>query len=204
MADSSAQESSYDELAYPGQPVPQSHLSRLAAVGLLFGMRPPAVDGCRVLELGCASGANLMPMADAYPQSTFVGIDYSRGQIDVGRETVSSLGLKNVTLERQDIARLDADLGEFDYIICHGVFSWVGHPLQETILDVCRARLAPQGIAYISYNAYPGWHLRKIIRQAMLVSAGQGTIEQRVGARAGCSTFWRSPSPAIRARMRGC
>ncbi len=143
-------------------------------------MQPPRIDRCRLLELGCASGANLMPIADAYPNSEFVGIDSSRVQIEAGRQVVAALGLKNLRLEQLDIAEVDERLGQFDYILCHGVFSWVVRPLQETILGVCRARSAPRGIAYISYNAYPGWHLRTIIRQAMLQSAGQGSVDQRM------------------------
>ena len=172
----------YDRLAFPGQPVTQTHPSRLAAVGLLFGMRPASIDRCRVLELGCAVGANLVPLAEAYPQSTFVGIDYSERQIEAGRRVVDLLGLANLELKTLSIADVDRHFGEFDYILCHGVFSWVGRELQEKILKVCRQRLAPQGIAYISYNAYPGWHFRKIIREMALHAnpSGRTAIDECV------------------------
>ena len=157
----------YDEIPFPSQPLPLSHPDHLAALGRLFGMQPPPIDRCRVLELGCATGGNLLPMAERLPDSHFVGIDYSQAQLIEGQRTASQLELHNVELRHADIADLPDDLGPFDYIICHGVFSWVSPALQDKILGICRGALTPQGVAYISYNTFPGWHVRSVIRELL-------------------------------------
>src|SRR5262249_13699905 len=149
----------------------QTHPDRLATVATLFGMRPAAVDCCRVLELGCAAGGNLIPMAQALPGSSFLGIDLSARQVAEGAKVVAALGLTNVALRRQRILDVDESWGTFDYILCHGVSSWVPAPVQDRILHICSANLAPAGVAYVSYNTYPGWHLSGMIRDMMCYHA---------------------------------
>ncbi len=158
---------SYDEVPYDSHPFAQTHPDRLATVGTLFGMRPTAVDQCRVLELGVASGGNLIPMAEEFPNSQFVGIDLSERQITEGKGIIQTLGLSNIELHHADIADIDHTFGNFDYILCHGVFSWVPTAVQEKIFEICANQLTAQGIAYISYNTYPGWHMRGMIRDMM-------------------------------------
>ena len=103
----------------------------------LFGMSPPPLKGCRVLELGCANGANLLPMAISLPDATLRGIDLAPAQVDAGRGVIRSLNLTNVSLEAMSITDIDDDFGLYDYIICHGVYSWVPADVQEAILRVC-------------------------------------------------------------------
>lgn len=158
---------SYDEVPYPSFPYTQTHPDRLATLATLFGMQPPAVEHGRVLEVGCAGGGNLIPMALALPESTFVGIDLSARQLADGWEMVEALGLKNVALKRLNIMDMPPDLGQFDYIIVHGVYSWVPPAVQDKILTICKQHLAPNGVAYLSYNTYPGWHMRGMIRDMM-------------------------------------
>lgn len=158
----------YDELPYEAQPFPQSHPDRLATIATMFGMRPAPVHGCRVLELGCAAGGNLLPMAEQLPESHFLGIDLSARQVAEGRALVDAAGLRNVELRHQSILDFDAAPGAFDYVICHGVYSWVPQEVQRKILAICTRHLAPHGVAFISYNTYPGWHLRGAVREMML------------------------------------
>jgi SAM-dependent methyltransferase len=158
---------SYDEVPYDSRPLPQTHPGHLAAVATLFGLRPPDPRHCRVLELGCASGGNLIPMALTLPGSTFVGIDQSARQIAEGQRLVTALGLGNVELKHQDILDVGDDFGLFDYIVCHGVYSWVPAPVQDKILTICARNLGPQGVAYVSYNTYPGWHLNHAVRDLL-------------------------------------
>ncbi len=159
---------SYDARPYPAHAKNQTHPDHLATVAALFGMRPPPVTRCRVLEIGCADGGNLIPMAYGLPESEFVGIDLSGRQIEDGQAMIDALGLGNISLAQADIMQIDAATCEpFDYIICHGVFSWVPHPAQEKIFEVCRRCLTPSGVAYISYNTYPGWHLKNVLRDLM-------------------------------------
>ena len=159
--------SGYDEVPYESHPFSQSHPDRLATLGTLFGMTPQPIDRCRVLELGCAGGGNLIPMAHALPESNFVGVERSTRQVADGLAMVEALGLKNIELRHLSIMDVEAGFGEFDYIIAHGVYSWVPNPVQNKILEICRRNLAPHGVAYISYNTYPGWHFRGMIRDMM-------------------------------------
>ncbi len=158
----------YDHVPYPALSYASSHPDRLAAIARLWGLTTPPVEKCRVLELGCAVGGNLIPMAYGLPESEFVGIDRSARQIAQGQETIRALGLRNITLYHMDIREVSAELGRFDYIIAHGVYSWVPAPVRERLLQVCRERLTPDGVAYISYNTYPGWHMIQMVREMML------------------------------------
>ncbi|MBN8920918.1 MAG: methyltransferase regulatory domain-containing protein [Rhizobiales bacterium] len=157
----------YDAVFYPGVAFEQTHPDRLATIGTLFGMQPAPPARCRVLELGCGVGANLIPMGAQFPQSTFVGIDLSAPTIAQGREQVAALGLSNVELVAGDIMQVDAAFGQFDYIIAHGVYSWVPQFVRDKIFAVYRECLAPQGIGFVSYNARPGSHLRDLGRRMM-------------------------------------
>ena len=161
------QASSYDELPYGDNCFPYTHPDHLAALGSLYGIDPPAVAHCRVLELGCAGGGNLIPMAAGLPAASFVGIDLSARQVAAGREIVNALGLSNIELVAMNLAEVDERFGTFDYVICHGVYSWVPEGVREKILDICAGRLAPGGVAYVSYNTYPGWHARGLARELM-------------------------------------
>jgi len=167
-----ARQNPYDAVLYPSHCFPQTHPDRLAALAALFGMQPARVESCRVLELGCGDGSNLIPMALGLPDSLFLGVDSARRPLERGRSIIAELGLANIALEQADILEISPDLGRFDYVICHGVFSWVPEEVRRKILAVCRDNLAPQGVAYVSYNAYPGWHIRRMVREMMLFHVG--------------------------------
>jgi tRNA1(Val) A37 N6-methylase TrmN6 len=131
-------------------------------------MAPADIRGCRVLELGCADGSNLVPMACALPGSRFLGIDLSRRQVTAGQEVVAALGLANIELRHLDIRDVDESFGTFDYVIVHGIYSWVPKEVQEQILSICSERLSENGVAYMSYNTNPGWRMRGLLRDMML------------------------------------
>ena len=158
----------YDEVPYPALVHPQSHPRVMGAMAALFGLDPAPVATARVLDLGCATGSNLLSLAAELPDATFVGVDLSARQIALGRERAHALGLTNLRLDVADLAD-DLDLGSFDYVICHGVYSWVAPPLQRRILAHLRRHLArPHGVAYLSFNTYPGWHFGDLVRQLLL------------------------------------
>ncbi len=159
--------SSYDDVPYDSHSFPQSHPDQLAVLAKLFGMDPPPVEHCRVLEIGCASGGNLQGMAQNLPDSRFVGVDNSARQIEQGQMLIERLGVTNIELKHMDLADVGPEFGTFDYIVTHGVFSWVPARLRDKILQICKTNLAPNGVAYISYNTYPGWHIRGIVRDMM-------------------------------------
>ncbi len=164
---------SYDEVPYADRVHPATHPDLLAVVGTLFGMSPAPPDRCRVLELGCAGGANLIALAQSLPGSRFVGVDLSPRQVEAGRQKVQALGLNNVELHAMSLVEIGEAFGRFDYILCHGVYSWVPAEVRERILAVCSANLMPQGIAYVSYNCYPGWHARGAAREMMCYRASR-------------------------------
>ncbi|MCU1257276.1 MAG: Methyltransferase type 12, partial [Bryobacterales bacterium] len=158
----------YDQVPYRGAPFAQTHPDRLAMLAHLFGMKPAPVERCRVLELGCTDGGNLIPMAMALPGSEFVGVDLAESPINSGRKTVRDLGLTNIDLRAGDLMDVGPDWGRYDFIIAHGVYSWVPPPVRDQTLRVAKQNLAPEGVAYVSYNAHPGGHLRRMIREMML------------------------------------
>lgn len=164
---------SYDDLPYESLPFRFSHPGHLATVGRLFGLKPPALETSRVLELGCAAGGNLIPLAEAFPEACFVGVDLSSRQVEDGRALIQGLELSNIELKAMSVTDIDETFGEFDYIIGHGIYSWVPDPVREAIMALCRSRLSDDGIAYLSYNTYPGWHISGMIREMMLFHASR-------------------------------
>jgi len=158
----------YDEVFYPGQPYELTHPNHLATIATVYGMQPARVERCRVLELGCGVGGNLLPMAFQYPSSEFVGVDLSGSTIGRGRQNIAALGLNNISLLHCDIINLDASFGQFDYIIAHGVYSWVPPEVREKMMTIFKHNLAPHGVCYVSYNAHPFSHLRNMVRDMML------------------------------------
>jgi methyltransferase-like protein/ubiquinone/menaquinone biosynthesis C-methylase UbiE len=158
----------YDEVPYPSHAFAASHPDLLYTLAQLFKLPAALPDNASILELGCAGGGNVIPLALQMPNARVVGVDLSARQIAEGQEKIKALGLKNIKLLAQDFQSIDQSFGEFDYILCHGVFSWVPEAAQHRILDICNERLTQNGVAYISYNAYPGWFMRGMIRQMML------------------------------------
>ena len=157
----------YGTVAYAGQSNAQSHPERLATVASLYGLLPPPVATCRVLEAGCGDGANLLPMAAGLPDASFVGCDLSPQAIALGREAIAATGLANVTLVESDLRELPESLGEFDYIIAHGVYSWVPPAVRDALFALAARRLSSNGLLFVSYNVYPGCHVRQAAWEIM-------------------------------------
>ena len=162
-----ASENPYDKVPYPNWTHRDTHPRQLEFVATLFGMQPTRINNCRVLEIGCAAGWNLLPMAHDLPNSSFVGIDLAATQITEARKLASEAGIDNIRFEQADILNVDATWGQFDYIVCHGIYSWVPENVREKILAICKNNLTENGVALVSYNVYPGWHFRGMIRDMM-------------------------------------
>ena len=158
----------HDTFVYPGFPYPETHPDRLAALAILHGLTPTPVEQCRVLEIACNEGANLIPMAYAIPTSEFVGFDLAGLRIERGQERIRELGIRNVRLFQGDLLEVGSELGQFDYIVAHGLYAWVPEPVREGMMALCGELLAPNGIVFVSYNALPGGHLRRMLREMML------------------------------------
>jgi 2-polyprenyl-3-methyl-5-hydroxy-6-metoxy-1,4-benzoquinol methylase/methyltransferase-like protein len=188
VSPSAALAATYDELPYADTSFRAIHPDRLAVMATLHGLHAPPVDACRVLEIGCGIGGNVLPMAEALPNASFLGIDISPRQIDLGRAAATELGLPNIEFRVQNLLELAPADGKFDYILCHGVFSWVPPDVQDGILRVCSRHLRPLGLAVISYNALPGWRaqmaVRDVLRMGARGAAGAGLVQQVRQARA--------------------
>jgi SAM-dependent methyltransferase len=163
--------SSYNQIPYQSPVKSEIHPARLAAVGRLCGMQPAPVDACRYLEIGCGDAGNLIGIAYYLPKSQFVGVDLAEVPIAAGEQMRSALAIDNLTLRAADLRDISAggnfDYAEFDYIVAHGVYSWVPAEVRDALLRVCRERLAPHGIAFISYNTLPGRFIRQYLRDLM-------------------------------------
>ncbi len=171
---------SYDEMPYDGGANSGSHPRRLATLGRVFGMDPAPPGRCRVLELGCSVGTNLIAMAYTLPHAQFVGMDLSESQIVEARRRAASIGLTNIRFEQADIMDFGANGETYDYILACGVFSWIPEPVRNRMMELCGTMLAPQGIAYMTYNIYPGWFMRQPLRDLMVMAAGDGPVATRV------------------------
>lgn len=159
---------SYDTLPYPSFTFPQTRPDRLSTIGLIRGIETALPDKCRVLELGCGDGTNLNSFAYCHPESTFVGIDLSTIHISDANAAKKELGLRNVEFICGDVTELTvSEIGKFDFIVAHGLFSWVPPFVREHILRIYSECLTESGIGYISYNAFPGFHLREAARGVM-------------------------------------
>ena len=147
---------SYDDLMYESKAFSQTAINNLEARARLMGLQPAPAANAKVLELGCSMGGNIITQALYYPDAEFAGIDLSGRQVAQGNAIIEKMGLKNVRLEEKDILTIDESFGKFDYIIVHGIWSWVPDAVKDKIFSICRNNLTEHGIAYISYNVYPG------------------------------------------------
>ena len=157
----------YDAVLYPGHALAQAHPDRLATMAKLFGMAPPDPSRCRVLELGCGDGLNLISVALGLTGAECVGIDLAAAGIRRGQAIIEEIGLRNITLRVLDIVDAGDDLGRFDFIIAHGIYSWVPAPVRDKLLTICKKNLSDNGVAYVSYNTYPGAHFRNLAAEMM-------------------------------------
>ena len=163
---------SYDELPYISGAFAETSPARLEALASFLSLTPPPSKTAKVLEIGCSYGGNLFPFAIANPQSKALGIDLSLVQINKAKELAEQMRVDNIKFMAKDICDLtDADVsdyGKFDYIVCHGVYSWVPDAVKDAILKTIKRFLSPNGIAYVSYNVYPGWKIKDTIRDFLV------------------------------------
>ncbi len=187
----------YDIVPYPSDAFPQTDPRRMACVARMFGLIAADPRKARVLELGCASGGNILPLAGRLPQAEFVAVDFSAVQIGEAERLAREYGIKNIRFEHMSLADIDAGFGLFDYIICHGIYSWVTPEIQAAILRVCHDNLCDEGVAFVSYNTYPGWKPREILRDSMLFHTRHIPYgPAKLASARGMLDFMRKTSPA--------
>lgn len=160
-------ESSYDEHPYISKTYYHTQPEKLKSNLRLLDFISPDLKNAKVLEIGCSFGGNIIPLAIENPEATVVGVDLSKVQVDEGNKIIDFLDLKNIKIHHKNILDYNEDFEQFDYIICHGVFSWVDETVQKGILKFIKKHLTKNGLALISYNAYPGWKSLEVSKDAM-------------------------------------
>ena len=154
---------SYNDVAYTSLPDAARHPARLATIGTLFGLDVAPLANCRILELACGDGLNIVPIAATLPNATLVGFDFAARPVARAQAMARDLGLSNIELLQLDLRELPADLGNFDYIIAHGLYSWIPANVRAHVLPLIKRHLAPNGVAFVSYNTLPGCHMRRTV-----------------------------------------
>ncbi len=187
----------YDAMPFYGDAVPHAHPAFLETVARLRGMQPAPAVRARVLELGCGVGTNLLPMAERYPEAQFLGVDLSGRQVEMAQAVARDCSLANVEFRQADVLQLGDELGEFDYVFTHGVYSWVDEAVRDKLLALSRQCLAEQGVAYVGYKTYPAWHQFEMIRAMMHYSSqsAHARAEKIAGARSALSALQGLLSP---------
>jgi SAM-dependent methyltransferase len=181
----------YDEVPYASVPIEWTAPERLALASRLHGGPRPRLEGYRALEIGCGAGNNLVPLAFFRPHASFVGVDGAETAIARARAFAGSVDVTNVAFVHATIDEIDeidavddgaADVeGTFDYIIAHGVFSWVPERSASALLSLGETRLAADGLLYLNYNVRPGWNVRGVVRRFL---CEQTTLAEGLAARA--------------------
>ena len=154
----------YADLGYLSQPFPYASAPFLESYARLLGLSPAPASTARILEIGSSYGGNLISQALFYPQATFTGIEIAPTQVSVGKTYIDQLGITNLDLLEGDVNESHDHLGTYDYIIAHGFYSWVDEETKNNFLRLCKEHLAENGILYMSYNTYPGWHKMDSVR----------------------------------------
>ena len=158
-----------DDLPYVRHFIADLSPARLRLVAALNGLEPPPDVDFDYCELGCAHGDTLVALAAAYPEARFLGVDLSAAHVASAKRLARDGAVENVGVLERDFADLvSEDIGEFDYIVAHGVLSWVSPDKRKALLDFAKAKLKPGGLLHVSYNAMPGWASVEPLRQLLL------------------------------------
>lgn len=161
----------YNGLNYSSYPYHHSHPDRLFTLAKFFGASPAEPGTANILEIGCASGGNIIPIALKYPQSKLLGIDASLSQIIAAQKAASEIGLMNATFENKLLGDLQNSRDQFDYIIVHNMISWINEQTRNEIFDLCKKLLKPNGIAFVSYNVHAGHSTANLLREMVLYNS---------------------------------
>jgi SAM-dependent methyltransferase len=153
----------YDTVDYPSAALPQAHPGHLFAVARMFGLDAVPAERCRYIEVGCGDGTHLIACAIGLPHATFVGLDLSPAAVERGKQMIAELGLPNVSLYAADLTMWEPPAGGFDYVVAHGLYAWVPAPVRDGLLALMARCLPPTGVAYVSYNTYPGCYIRRMV-----------------------------------------
>lgn len=157
---------------------PSSDPAVSAVAARMSGLAVPHPRRASILEIGCCSGHHLIPLAQRWPDSHFIGIDLIESSIRKANEYALEIGLKNIQFQAVDLLNYQPKNGPFDFIIAHGFFSWVPDAVKAALLRFCREHLSPTGIATVSFNLESGWKSRQpVIEKARAIQQAIGCDE---------------------------
>jgi len=145
----------YDENPYPSFFHPSTNPARIGAVVKAMGLVPPPTANARILDVGCGDGLNAMTIGMAFPGASVEAFDLSTVQIARGLALCEGAGIRNVTLSACGLSDFPDHGSRYDYIIAHGLYSWISEPVAGDLLALIRERLAPGGIAILSHDTPP-------------------------------------------------
>ncbi|MBI1326815.1 MAG: methyltransferase domain-containing protein [Alphaproteobacteria bacterium] len=189
----------YDSVPYESYAYPMTFPRHTGMVASLFGIPVTPPEKARILEIGSAAGGNVFPIALQYPSADITAIDLSAVQIAQAQKQQEAMGVKNIRFIAMDVCNIDKSFGQFDYIICHGVFSWVPDQVRDRILEICRDRLTDNGVAFISYNTLPGWQFVQSLRDMMRYHIERfATPREKVTQARALLEFLRDSAPSNR------
>lgn len=163
--------------SYPAMSHPTADPAVNAVTARLVGLQSADPARARILELGCGSGHHLLPLAARWPEAELVGIDRDAAAIGLARELAAEAGLANIDFRPGDLEHdHGAGPGSWDFIIAHGVFSWVPDAVKLALLRSIAASLAPNGVAVVCFNVAAGWRarLRLVAKARAIQCAGEG------------------------------
>lgn len=137
-------------------------------------------------ELGCGVGINLLVAAATNPQGQFVGVDFNERHLAIAREAAESAGLTNIRFIQADFTQFVRDNNlYFDFIVCHGVWSWISPVQQQAILQLVQTFLKPRGLFYLHYMCHPGATqmvpLQKLLIELARVQTGSSEQKMQAG-----------------------
>ncbi len=156
--------------------------NHIEAALLFAGFKADLIrPGATYCDLGCGYGLTTLLLAAANPQMSFVGVDFNPIHIVAAKALAASAGLGNVRFVEASFDELltprFADLGEFDIIALHGIYSWVASAVRRAIVDFADAKLKTGGALYVSYNAAPGWMPRAPLQRLLFEHVKRSSAE---------------------------
>lgn len=157
----------YRERGYPPMSHPTTDPAFTGASARLAGLVTPEPRKASIFEIGCATGHNLLPLAARWPEAEIMGCDIAAPAVEEAVRLAKDAGLCNAEFFTADLRELEFSGRTFDYIIAHGVFSWVEDDAKKSLLDFCSRHLSPNGIAVISFNVLAGWEARLHVAAAV-------------------------------------
>lgn len=142
---------------------------RLALASLLHGGPTPSLQRYKLLEIGCGTGTNLIPLAYYRPQADFIGVDQDSTQTNIATARSIALQQSNLSFESMDLTELGSRLETtFDFILIREVASRMDSESLIQLLDNCHRLLKADGLLYLNYDSKPGWNIRGMVREYLI------------------------------------